>query len=329
MKDTNTAEKLGYLELDKAAAILVTLNRKPIADGLELLERLHLYSIQVPPVLYHYTSMQALLSIAESGRIRATHVRFLNDQSEITTMWDLVIRRLGERIDAAQSTQEKESLSEIVLLAQSRPVLNEFVASFSEKKDDLSQWRSYCPEGVGFSIGFSSSALRSQWVSDPHGGEPSFVGTKLVKVQYVDGNNTAPIDSAIDAVMSISAGMEKSLGGVSKHDLIVGWLSTLAPSFKHSAFRDESEWRLVLTKFYKPMPGQRFRVGKSTVVPFVEVELNKDLNKKPMDACMIREVVVGPTPNVDLAMEAVRFLFQSSDCNEVVVERSGIPYRHW
>jgi predicted GTPase len=134
--------------------------------------------------------------------------------------------------------------------------------------------------------------------------------------------------------MSISASMEKSfmeqsVEGVSRQNLILGWLSVLAPSFKHSAFRDESEWRLVLTKPYKTMPGQRFRAGKSTVVPFVEVELNKDLNKKPFDSCMIREVVVGPTPNIDLSIDAVRFLLQSHDRNEVLVERSAIPYRHW
>jgi len=288
------------------------------------------FGLGTPPrTLYHYTSMQALLSIVESGRIRATHVRFLNDQSEVVTMWELVIRRLRERIEAAESSDEKQTLSEIVQAAQSRRLLNEFVASFSQKKDDLSQWRSYCPEGVGFSIGFSSAALRSQWVSDPNGGQPSFVGALLEKIEYVDDTTLTTIDWAINAAVHFASQIEHSVAGVSKQDMIVGWLSVLAPSFKHTAFRDESEWRLILSKPHKPMPGQRFRVGKSTLVPFIEVELNKDSHRKPADAYMIHEVVVGPTPNAELSMEALRALFESKDQPQVRVEKSAIPYRHW
>lgn len=132
----------------------------------EALNALGLNLANAPPILYHYTSMPALLSIVESGRLRATHVRFLNDQSEIATMWEIVNRRLHKRINSAKTTAEQESLAEIIKIAESRAALNEFVASFSEKRDDLSQWRSYCPDGVGFNIGFSSRSLRSQWISD-------------------------------------------------------------------------------------------------------------------------------------------------------------------
>jgi hypothetical protein len=97
-------------------------------------------------------------------------------------MWALVLKRLQERRDSSKSTEESIYLSEIIDLANTRRLPSDFVASFSEEGDDLSQWRSYCPGEAGFSIGFSSCALRSQWISDPTGGKPSFVGGQLIKV---------------------------------------------------------------------------------------------------------------------------------------------------
>ena len=37
-----------------------------------------------PPTLYHYTSLGALLGIVERGEIWASHVLYLNDDSEFT-----------------------------------------------------------------------------------------------------------------------------------------------------------------------------------------------------------------------------------------------------
>lgn len=276
--------------------------------------------------------MQGLLSIVETGRIRATHVRYLNDLSEVETMWSFILKRLQERRDSAKSTEENAYLSEIIGLTQSRRSPSEFVASFSEVGDDLSQWRSYCTEGAGFSIGFSSAALRSQWVSDPSGGNSSFVGAHLVKIRYLSENNPADIDGAIDGAFKIGDELHGSMGfreRLSRDQVSLAWFSVIAPSYKNSAFRAECEWRIVLTKPHKPMPGQCFRAGKSNLIPYIEVDLNLDLNQKPLDEYMIRKVIVGPTPNPDLSVEALRSLFLSKGHGSVVVEKSVIPYRHW
>jgi hypothetical protein len=77
------------------------------------------------------------------------------------------------------------------------------------------------------------------------------------------------------------------------------------------------------------MPGQRFRAGKSTVIPYVEVELGRGTDRKLSDEYMIRKVLVGPTPNPGLSVEALQSLFLSKGHPEVLVEKSAIPYRHW
>jgi hypothetical protein len=155
---------------------------------------------------------------------------------------------------------------------------------------------SYCPGQAGFSIGFSSSALRSQWVADPAGGKPSFVGGKLLKVSYISEADIAEIDLAIDDALQVGAqlyGQMGFFGPISGQQAFSAWFSVIAPSYKSSAFFAEREWRMVLSKPHKPMPGQRFRPGKSTVIRYIEVELNRDLDFKLSDQYMIRKVFVG------------------------------------
>jgi hypothetical protein len=276
--------------------------------------------------------MEALLSIVESGRIRATHIRYLNDWSEAEIIWKLVLRRLAERKDASKSAEERRHLEEIIVLGNNRRIASEFVTSFSEDGDDLSQWRAYSPSQAGFSIGFSSDALRTQWVIPPGTGDPSFVGGQLLPVSYLSKTNVAEIDRVIDDAFDVGGllhGQSGFHGPISGKDAILAWFSTIAPGYKDVAFAAEKEWRMVLSKPHKPMPGQRFRAGKSTIVPYIEVELNRGIDSKPVDAYMIREVVVGPTPNPDLSVESLKSLFSSKGRVEVLFKKSAIPYRHW
>jgi hypothetical protein len=110
------------------------------------------------------------------------------------------------------------------------------------------------------------------------------------------------------------------------------WLSLISPLFKHAAFKDEAEWRKVISKDIRPMPGQQFRQGKSTLIPYVEIMLDsrrEQATRVPQEAYFIDEVIVGPTPTPELTIEAVRALFASEGHPEVKVSTSTIPYRSW
>src|SRR5271167_1835242 len=73
-----------------------------------------------PPILYHYTSMRGLLSIVETGRIRATHIRYLNDWSEAETMWSLVRQHLHARKELVDSDKSRSFLAAIIDLCDGR-----------------------------------------------------------------------------------------------------------------------------------------------------------------------------------------------------------------
>ncbi len=130
------------------------------------------FSGSLPDVLYHYTSMDALMSIAQSGKVWATDTRYLNDRTECTYLFELLKSHIAHRV-AKPTDQDRKDSERLVWLLEIMPRFEVFVASFSELGDLLSQWRAYSTGGVGFSIGFSAKAIMQSLVSDPSGNKLS------------------------------------------------------------------------------------------------------------------------------------------------------------
>jgi hypothetical protein len=99
--------------------------------------------------------------------------------------------------------------------------------------------------------------------------------------------------------------------------------------FKHPAFREEKEWRLIRLSAlsretpYKAVPS--FRPRHDGLVPYVPLSTErKDDVELP-----IAEIVVGPGAHPDLAVTAAQHLLELHSYTDVVkiVRRSEIPLR--
>ncbi len=114
-----------------------------------------------PDILYHYTSQEGLLGIIENGEIWATDILYLNDEREFKLAFELACNLLSSRISAAsQKAQALQNIRSLVTqVAKDRR--NVYVSSFSAKGDLLSQWRGYCPQGMGYAIGFRRADLKT------------------------------------------------------------------------------------------------------------------------------------------------------------------------
>ena len=279
-----------------------------------------------PPTLYHYTSMDGLLGIAASGTIWASDNRYLNDRTEATHFRDLLRVRIQERI-AALDVSQRTSFEEILAAMKTARRFEAFVTSFSEDGDSLSQWRAYCPAGVGFSIGFEAASLRTGYIQNPAGGTSHFVSGQLSKVRYLPEAPSPALDRLLDSTEDVVLTLVRMLPGsetVSRAEAIALMISLTSPIYKHEGFSEEHEWRLVLSKIHKPMPGRKFRRGKSMLVPYVEAE-----PQTREGYYFIKEVIVGPTPHPELSKESVEALFSALNHPEVTVRESKVPFRHW
>ena len=115
----------------------------------------------IPTPLYHYTSQAGLLGIIKDRQIWASNVLFLNDSMEVKYAIQLVqknINRFGvERRVNQKEIQFLEDFGKKLGIFHNRYYQKYggvYTCSFSENGNLLSQWRGYCPDGNGFSIGF-------------------------------------------------------------------------------------------------------------------------------------------------------------------------------
>jgi Protein of unknown function (DUF2971) len=284
--------------------------------------------------LYHYTSQAGLLGIIRDKQIWATNVLFLNDSQEVKYAIRLVEKNIGRFGEEKGLDQEEKQFLKNVgkkLGMFDTPDFQKYggiyTCSFSEKENLLSQWRGYCADGNGFSIGFDFKSSLGNVV------EEQFFA--LVKCEYSENKQIEMIDDFLT----------RALGHFheSENDLSVDlkmWddFLALAPRLKDSKFEEEKEWRLIsIPTSATVTPKVRFRVGKSTLVPYVNINLNAsqdDLNNKEQLSC-IPEIYFGPTLYPHLSRVALESLLLKEDVGKDVdgkkfrskVIDSEIPYR--
>lgn len=111
-----------------------------------------------PEILYHYTSLEKMISIFESPekKLRAGHYSQMNDWAEVL----LGLKKIKEhiRLCGFKEKREIEKLNASVRKIKEKKS-SCFIFSLTEKKDLLSQWRAYTSSEGGVCLGFLSDNL--------------------------------------------------------------------------------------------------------------------------------------------------------------------------
>jgi Protein of unknown function (DUF2971) len=315
-------------------------------------------NVEPPEVVYHYTTMDTMTKMAEDASIWATSISYLNDVTE----GDYFLQLIRDYIPTYRKTHtlEDEKIFDIFLdkshrAFESRP----FVASFSEEADSLPQWRSYCPNGNGVAIGFRADCLKRAFVkplNELKGAEPA-QSTPLVsyrEVDYLDDITLESLDAEIDWVIVASkfAAQKNSLHDGSVQYSVADYFKVIAERLacfkKHPSFSNEREHRLLVDNVHRNRNYLGFKATPSTLRPYIPVNIpRKHSSYKSADAKhvegsiseavntvlagrwdFIDRVVIGPTTNKDLSLEAVTSFFLKLRMR-VQVRSSKVPFRDW
>ena len=295
-------------------------------------------------LLYHYTDQRGLLGILESGCIWATHIRFLNDLSEsreALDCWSAALREINSNnpiLPAAYWPAAQWAVE--FAIEEFAPYLASFTEDNDPKSegDRLSQWRGYAPNRPGFSLGFKGPPLlskASQTVpSDARAAE-------LLRCEYDERRkHKLVLDLAgthAEAVRKWGKELRKDPGALADKDYaarllfeqlfpLQGKMVELSATFKHSGFREESEWRLVLNASGDPTRQHliQFREGLFGQTPYVEVPLGLKDQDSPL-----KRIVVGPSPNKEQAVKWLKIAIAKMGIKGVEIVPSKIPYRNW
>lgn len=290
--------------------------------------------------LFHYTTAQGLLGIIDSRSFWSTRAGFLNDALEVRYGRDMA---MGYIKKAEELYPETPGLLNMLDAVKTRVdnldgLMHEvYVTCFCTKGDLLSQWRGYADTGGGYSL-----KLRFTPLTQIHSFKREEIGAsqplQLRRVIYDADQQHRLMRDLIIGVCERCAEVPSACS--SDSDDTSRWFSAglgvfnavadLILSFKHTAFEEEGEWRLVRTPTRgEAVPQRRFRAVNGQLVPYIVSPIS-EAGGFPM-----RHVLCGPGLHAERATYAVRQLIQTAsvsshaisiDFESVKVEHSAVPF---
>lgn len=250
------------------------------------------FSSELPDIdLFHYTDANGFLGMVRSNKLWMTNIHYQNDAKEYYYAIDLLKKVILE--------DYPNLINSVNIKALRNRISSAFSFSLSEKKDLLSQWRGYCPNG-GFSICFDKQSLQRTMRENE---------LKIVKCIYdIDDQKEFIRKNIIEFTPEEyrATGPSPSKANTLFYE-IFDKVAKYAPVLKHKSFKAEKEWRLI--KNLTPTADRnenkvvminalknfesivRFRSKKNTVIPYIEIPLLYDVQKK----VTIKKVVISPT----------------------------------
>lgn len=284
-----------------------------------------LYGDEPPEFLFHYTSSAGMLGILDSRSIWATEIRYLNDAKELSNFLDLVSFQASMRISEVGGF-EAEVLRDFRTWLSQRATGGHamFVVSLTENGNLLSQWRAYAHGNSGVSLGFSAARLKQMAMS---------AGFRFGRCIYEIQEQQEFAKLIVDDILAAAAVFDyanSNYGGhesVRHHAVFMTMEERIlsgAALLKNHAFKEETEWRLV-SSFVPDQKnaGISFRQGESCLIPYLKFNLNDDDGQ----LTVIQLANVGPTPNPNLAMNAVSIALSQHLTGGHAISNTMLPLR--
>lgn len=266
--------------------------------------------------LFHYTDLNAVMSILKNRKLWLTDLRYLNDKTEFSHGIERLLKATGTApyglfCDFAKAPQAAEIVKSKLDEAGRHGVNLDpiYVCSLSRAENLLSQWRGYGQ----YAIEFDEAVLKQ---------EVPFI----MECVYDHKDQISMAFNAItDAIQKISKSIDDNgCMGELGYDALTHLLK-LAATFKDDGFSEEREFRLVLD-------GERlntkYRARNNLLIPYIELPISLDC---------IKSIHIGPMNERELAekslsgfCEQIQSDWQSESANIeywLPVNTSTIPYR--
>lgn len=270
---------------------------------------------KLPETLTHYTNLNGLKGIIESRQIWASNVSFLNDRRELHFGLEATIKVIQQLATKSALSKWSKALKVASENLAEGNIPNTYAACFCSKSDVLSQWRGYGGTEQGVAIVFNRTRLAKS-IKNPK--------ASLVPIVYglLEAKNQITKDLS-DKLQAVQDDIEKT-GDLTREQRMEeanSMLSRLLPQFKHTGFREEGEWRIVIQQ-KAIRSGVCFRVIKNVLVPYLEIDLKDSSGKLP-----ISYLRVGPGADQELSKRSIELYLKKHGYEEVEVRVSNIPYR--
>jgi hypothetical protein len=282
----------------------------------------------LPPVIYHYTNDLGLRGILETGIFWLTDIFNLNDPSELRHGFSHAINALNNKA-ATGPPESKFFAKRFESFGRQRGIQDSahyFVCSFSSCGDDLGQWRAYADNGRGYALGFDAKVLEDAFMKD---GETQILNNSTYSITYNDSQLAEIQRQLIERMFHlISLPHGRALARDARNAYMCKLhvslsVHALYPTlyFKHEAYTNEKEYRLLQIHPADRPPDVKFRSRPYSLVRY------REFDWRTLAAKALKEIVIGPAAHKEKASQFVRDCFRAFQTDPVEPTYSGIPYR--
>ena len=243
----------------------------------------------------------------------ATSAPYMNDLQEFQHGKGLFLDALEEFHEKPGTLHVDATVAIMKEMAKDAEGQNVFCACLTAKKDDLNQWRGYGDNGRGACVAYRYDEMMAAF-RDSAGW-----------IVYETADQATFVREIVGAFMTAAAPSyarkEQAYFEPRLRERLRQFLPTVFPFFKHPAFREEREFRIV----YSPSPkGESlavdFRTGGARLIPCVRLSLPES------KALPLSGVYFGPGSSDRTNIHALRWLLDSRGLHEVAAEGSTIPF---
>lgn len=281
-----------------------------------------------PKQVYHYTNANAFLSILQNKSLWASHILFQNDKKEALYSLDLLNEVLKEKENDFKNNYF--DIKEIFENIKTFTGQNTFTISFTEKRDDLNQWRGYANTPISYCIGFSPNELKEIQIkniiqkhnkkNDP---KVEIITSTLFYSCIYDVNlQKQLIRTIIDKQFYNKTYKKGELTNFGMAAQIMTDFLPVSTLYKHPSFSEEKEFRLVFENVQNDKI--KIRMGKDRFIPYLEV---------PITPNNIKDIIIGPCDNEQYIRNQTLYVCQKYGIEFIKatgreLQNSQVPYRH-
>jgi Protein of unknown function (DUF2971) len=270
--------------------------------------------------LYHYTDLNALISIIGEHDLWLTHSRYSNDEHEMEHGYKIsldVIKRKKEKNPLDITRQYYDRVEEYL----KKPPQDVFICCFCKEDNLLSQWRGYGENGAGVSIGFDPLGFTRFTGPDMPLDEYGLM--RLWQVYYNDDEKKEIVEQALDLIPEIHR--NESEEEIARQTAAA--IHFFLPTFKDHDFEEECERRLIFTPSMNCIAKPRYRYHRQMLVPYYSLKSLIDPNNSSLTILPVKSIMVGPGSRKEINSESIEMLLHNNGYTEVKVNVSDTPYR--
>lgn len=287
-------------------------------------------------IIVHYTSPEGLKGIIENRTLRFTDSEYLNDKSEGKLIYDtlefcidykkyeeafrndvkdIVIKKISPIEQFMKHQKDQNYKYRYVESKQTA-----FLCCFSFNDDSLAMWNYYTKNQN--SIGFNLCLDKRELMLKMNQNEIAYV--TAMPVVYDENSQNEIIEKILDVFYDMWKRTQKNKKAVIEY--LADLIDSVKFSFKHSSFKHEEEYRIVLYIYNNKVQEllrnkiMKLQSKNGIFIPYLDV--------KCVDENSLKQIMVSPSSQDEIVEAGVHNLLNYFNFDGVQVVKSDSPSRY-